>query len=328
MSPELRQESRTNPTLIGASQEAVRMREFAFRAASTEHTILLQGESGVGKDQLAELIHFNGRRTRPFVPVDCGALTETLSESELFGHVPGAFTDARTTKVGLVQVADNGTLFFNEVANMSLTLQAKFLRVLEKKTFRQVGGTKEFAMNTRIIAATNVDLEDAVIRGALRLDLFHRLSTIMFTVAPLRGRREDIPLLAEHFLKQESESKQFSEEAMEAMVYYRWPGNVRELKNVVARAAFDSLDESEIQTEHLYFSTVGLSTTPSGEGIVWGEDIPTYREAKMSYLREVLIRARGNHTRAAEIAGVSVKVFSYAVKHSDLKDFVYKLKKS
>src|SRR3989344_3252139 len=214
MSPELRQESRTNPTLIGASQEAVRMREFAFRAASTEHTILLQGESGVGKDQLAELIHFNGRRTRPFVPVDCGALTETLSESELFGHVPGAFTDARTTKVGLVQVADNGTLFFNEVANMSLSLQAKFLRVLEKKTFRAVGGTRETPANTRIIAATNANLELAVRRGELRSDLYHRLNTITFMVAPLRDHSDDIPELAEHFLRQEKVSRNFSAEAM------------------------------------------------------------------------------------------------------------------
>lgn len=228
---EPKQELRQAPVIIGRSEQATRMRDFAEQAARTEHTILLRGETGVGKDHLAECIHHLGRRGRTFVPVDCGALTESLSETELFGHTRGAFTDAQQVKQGLVQVAEDGTLFFNEVANMSLSLQAKFLRVLEKRTFRQVGGTKEMSINTRIIAATNANLELAVRRGELRSDLYHRLNTITFTVVPLRDRSDDIPELASHFLRQERVSRTFSPEAMAVMMGYHWPGNVRELKN-------------------------------------------------------------------------------------------------
>lgn len=329
LAQELRQELCTTPNIIGISQEAIRMREFAARAGATDHTVLLQGETGAGKDQLAELIHFYGRPTKPFVPVDCGALTETLSENELFGHIPGAFTDARMEKKGLVQIAENGTLFFNEIANMSSTLQAKFLRVLEKKTFRQVGGTQELQMNTRVIAATNANLEDAVRRGTMRLDLFHRLSTIMFEVVPLRKRREDIPLLAGHFLRHESGIKSFSKEALGAMTEYHWPGNVRELKNVVVRGVFNSLDEREIQTKHLYFSTVD---TTIRDRVVWGEDLPMFRKAmesyQESYLREVLTRTRGHQSKAAEISGFTRLTMIEKIKKFGLGEFVESLKMS
>jgi DNA-binding NtrC family response regulator len=292
------------------------MRDFAEKAARTEHTILLRGETGAGKDHLAEYIHHFGRRARAFVPVDCGALTESLSETELFGHTRGAFTDASQVKQGLVQVAEDGTLFFNEVANMSLSLQAKFLRVLEKRSFRQVGGTKEMTVNTRIIAATNANLELAVRRGELRSDLYHRLNTIMFTVSPLRDRSDDIPELAEHFLRKEQVSKGFTPEAMAIMMGYHWPGNVRELKNAVVRAAFHSAAREDIKPEHVhpYLTSVG------------DKELPTLHELQRNYLREVLRKTRGSISRAAEIAGISVKAMGYKVRKYQLEDFVDSLK--
>jgi DNA-binding NtrC family response regulator len=292
------------------------MRDFAEKAAASEHTILLRGETGVGKDHLAELIHFIGRRGRAFVPVDCGALTESLSETELFGHTRGAFTDAQSVKQGLVQVAEDGTLFFNEVANMSLSLQAKFLRVLEKRTFRAVGGTREMPVSTRIIAATNANLELAVRRGELRSDLYHRLNTITFMVAPLRERNEDIPELAEHFLRQEHGSKNFSPEAMAIMMGYHWPGNVRELKNAVVRATFHSVAKEDIKPEHVhpYLTSVG------------DKDLPTWNELQRNYLREVLRKTRGSISKGAEITGLSIKVMGYKVRKFQLEDFVDSLK--
>ena len=314
---EPRQEIRQAPVaIIGTSQEAKRMRKFADKAATTEHTILLRGETGAGKDHLAEVIHYTGRRGRAFVPVDCGALTETLSETELFGHTRGAFTDAQQVKQGLVQVAEDGTLFFNEVANMSLSLQAKFLRVLEKKTFRAVGGTRETPINTRIIAATNANLELAVRRGELRSDLYHRLNTITFMVAPLRDHSDDIPELAEHFLRREQVSKNFSPEAMAVLMGYHWPGNVRELKNAVVRTAFYSTAKEDIKSEHIspYLTSVG------------DRELPTLYELQRNYLREVLRKTKGSITKGAEIAGISSKTMTYKVQKFQLEDFVDSLK--
>ncbi len=313
---EPRQEYRQVPVVIGRSLQAARMREFAEQAGRTEHTILLRGETGAGKDHLAEVIHHHGRHGRAFVPVDCGALTETLSETELFGHTRGAFTDAQQLKQGLVQVAEDGTLFFNEVANMSLSLQAKFLRVLEKRTFRQVGGTKEMSINTRIIAATNANLELAVRRGELRSDLYHRLNTITFTVAPLRDRSDDIPDLTEYFLRQEHVSRTFSPDAMAIMMGYHWPGNVRELKNAVVRAVFHSAKNDEITPEHVYpyLTNVG------------DKELPTLHELQRTYLREVLRKTKGSITKGAEIAGISIKAMALKVQKFQLADFVDSLK--
>lgn len=316
-SQEPRQELRqAPPVIIGRSKNTVRMLDFAEQAARTEHTVLLRGETGAGKDHLAEYIHYLGRRGRAFVPVDCGALTETLSETELFGHVRGAFTGAQQIKQGLVQVAEDGTLFFNEVANMSMSLQAKFLRILEKRSFRQVGGTKEMAVSTRIIAATNANLELAVQRGELRSDLYHRLNTITFTVAPLRERSDDIPELTEHFLMRENVRRRFSAQAMAILTGYHWPGNVRELKNAVVRAVFHSAANGEIMPEHVHTYLTGV-----GE-----KGLPTLHELQENYLREVLRKTRGSLFKAAEIAGISARVMRYKVRQFQLEDFMYSLK--
>lgn len=313
---ETRQELLQAPAFIGRSEQVMRMRDFAEKAAGTDHTILLRGETGAGKDHLAELIHCSGRKERAFVPVDCGALTESLSETELFGHTRGAFTDAQAVKEGLVQVAEDGTLFFNEVANMSLKLQAKFLRVLEKRSFRAVGGTREMPVNTRIIAATNADLETAVRRGELRSDLYYRLNVITFVVAPLRDRSEDIPTLTEYFLRQEHSTKNFSPEAMLAMMDYHWPGNIRELKNAVVRAAFHSAEE-DIQPQHVQPYLTGVGT----DGI-----LPNFYDLQRNYFLEALKRTGGNISKVAQIAGIHRKSMYYKIKKFRLEELVSPLR--
>ncbi len=322
MPPELTQELLIQPILIGCSQAAMEMRQFAARAGMSEQSVLLLGETGAGKDQLAEFIHFAGRPRKKFVPVDCGGMSEALNETELFGHVPGAYTDAKTFKQGLVQVAENGTLFFNEIGNMPLALQAKFLRVLEKKSFRQVGGVQELVMNTRIIAATNMDLEAAVRDGKMRLDLFHRLSIIVFTVPPLRERPDDIPVLANYFLKKEGPEKTFSEEALSLLIAYDWPGNVRELRNVVARAVFNSQEESTIQREHIQLFNRAASVPALQKGIVWPTEMPSFEGAQESYFRELLKRNPGNQKVVAEKAGVTPSILKFQINKYGLENVV------
>ncbi len=326
---EPRQELQQVPVLVGTSGQSTRMRDFVDMVAPTEHTVFLRGETGVGKDHMAELIHFNGRRGRSFVPVDCVAMTETLSETELFGHTQGAFTDARSSKPGLVQVAEDGTLFLNEVGDIPLGLQARFLRLLEKKTFRVVGGTREVPINTRIIAATNRNLEVAVKRGEFRLDLYHRLNVITFVVPTLRERTDDIPVLAEHFLQQEQvvKPKGFSPTAMTAMMEYRWPGNVRELKLAVVRAVLHSAAEENIELEHVYPYLMGVGDKEKSDiDDVSIEKFPTLREAEEQYLREVLKRTGGNVAEAARIAGINRKTMYSKIETFRLQDFFRSLK--
>ncbi len=210
--------------------------------ADTRATVLITGESGTGKSMIARAIHRrSSRRDKPFVEVACGALPETLLESELFGHVAGAFTGAAGDKMGKFMQADGGTMFLDEVATASASMQVKLLRVLQDLEFEQVGGTKTFKIDTRMILATNEDLGRAVAEGRFRQDLFYRINVINVELPPLRERISDIPLLAEHFLKRVCEDagkivRGFGDDAMQALQRYRWPGNVRELQNVIERA--------------------------------------------------------------------------------------------
>ncbi len=277
---------------VGTSKIAKETREFAQKAAESDYTVLLRGETGVGKDLLAELIHQNNGHENPFVVVDCGALTESLSESELFGHARGAFTDAQKEKMGLVRAAEGGTLFFNEIANMSLGLQAKFLRILDKKPFRSVGGMIDIPVKTRIIAATHANLEEAMEKGTFRKDLFYRLDFLTFHIAPLRERREDIPELAETFLNGSPE--RFSREALDRMVEYDWPGNVRELLNFVQRAS-------------LLGKMKELNPKNNDPCLLYSNDKPpiTLKDNEREYIMKVLKIAKGNQTKAAIIAGIS-----------------------
>lgn len=305
--------------IIGNSIPAKEMVFFARQIAAKQHTVLLHGETGAGKDHLAEFIHRQDGRTGSFVPVDCGAINENLSENELFGHTGGAFTDARESKVGLIQIADDGTLFLNEVANMSMGIQKKLLRVLERRSYRQVGGTKENLINARIIAATNANLEEAVRRGTLRLDLYHRLNGISYVVPPLRERLDDIPALVAYFLEQESYSdKHCSPETMAVLMTYDWPGNVRELKNTITRAAFFSAGNPTIEPKFVRPYLTGIGD----------QGFPTIHEHERRYLRELLTRTKGNVGRAARIAGITWPTMRTKINRFGLAEFVIKLRQA
>ncbi|HVV88481.1 MAG TPA: sigma 54-interacting transcriptional regulator, partial [Kofleriaceae bacterium] len=228
--------------LIGRSPAALALLDLVARVAPTDATVLLGGESGSGKEMVARAIHRSSRRAQgPCVAVNCAALTESLIESELFGHEKGAFTGATERKVGRFESADKGTLFLDEIGEMPLALQTKLLRVLEERRFERVGGTRPITVDVRLVAATNRDLTDMVRRGTFREDLYYRLSVVATTVPPLRERGEDIPLLAEHFLARMRQQVGrrvvgFRPEAMRLLCAHTWPGNVRELRNAVERA--------------------------------------------------------------------------------------------
>lgn len=228
--------------IVGKSDPMLRIFDLVAQVGPSRSTVLLQGESGTGKELIAKAIHMSSpRKDRPFVPVNTGAMPTDLLESTLFGHVKGAFTSAVAAKKGLFEVANGGTLFLDEIGNMSMETQSKILRVLQDRKFMHLGGVQEIQVDVRIIAATNVDLRQAVKEGKFREDLFYRLNVITLELPPLRSRREDIPLLVDFFLKKfceenEKPLRQISPEALRVLMDYDWPGNVRELENVVERA--------------------------------------------------------------------------------------------
>ena len=227
--------------LIGTSDEMQAVQAFIEKVADSDSTVLIQGESGTGKELVARMLHFNSvRRDRPLVTVNCGAIPETLLESELFGHEKGAFTGAINARLGRFEMAHGGTLFLDEIGEMSLPLQVKVLRAIQERCFERVGGTKTIRVDVRIIAATNQDLDKLVEERKFRQDRFYRLHVIPLTIPPLRARRSDIPMLIDHFIKVFNESKKASiaevdREAMAVLVQYSWPGNIRELENLIER---------------------------------------------------------------------------------------------
>jgi len=228
-------------SIIGRAPEMEKLYRIIAKAAHSNHPVLIMGESGTGKEMVARAIHFSGPyRDKPFIPVDCGSLVPTLIESELFGYVKGAFTGAGQPKDGLLAIAEGGTAFLDEIGELPVDLQAKLLRAIQEKEIRPVGSTKRVPINVRILAATNRDLEHAVSQGAFRRDLYFRLNVLSLRIPPLRERRQDIPLLAGHFLDRMTRSSGFertlSDDAMKAMLAYDWPGNVRELENCLERA--------------------------------------------------------------------------------------------
>src|SRR5438552_1728453 len=227
--------------IVGRAPEMEKLYRIISKAAQSTHPVLILGESGTGKELVARSIHFSGpHRDRPFIPVDCGSLVPTLIESELFGYVRGAFTGAVRSKEGLLAIADGGTLFLDEIAELPVDLQAKLLRAIQEKEIRPVGSTRRVPINVRVLAATNRDLEQAVAQGAFRRDLYFRLNVLTLRIPPLRERRQDIPLLAAHFLERLSrasgQERSVSDEAMKALLAYDWLGNVRELENCLERA--------------------------------------------------------------------------------------------
>jgi transcriptional regulator with PAS, ATPase and Fis domain len=286
--------------------------------ASEASTILIEGESGTGKDLVAKAIHHQGPRAeRPFVNITCSALAETLLESELFGHERGAFTDARTQKKGLLEIANGGSAFLDEIGEMGQSMQAKLLRFLEEKTFRRVGGTRDLHVDVRIIAATNVDLEEAVRLGRFRADLFYRLEVIRIRMPALRERREDIPLLVQHFLDHYNRELRksttgVSPAAMERLVAYEWPGNVRELRNLIERVMILE-NKPVIELSDLPESIVN----PPLRAAAAGEPSPTggtLDDMERAAIRAALDQAHDNQVKAAKILGISRDTLRYRMK--------------
>ena len=316
--------------IIGSSENMAQLMKKAEKVAdSPSSTVLVMGETGVGKELLARLIHEkSGFREGPFVALNCSALPENLLESELFGYEKGAFTDARMLKKGLFEVADNGTLFLDEIADMHLRLQAKLLRAIESKCFRRVGGTQDINVSTRIIAASNKKLRDEAEAGRFRLDLFYRLSVVPLEVPPLRERMEDIePLVlhfVEHFNKELSKNvSSCSPEAMQRLIEYDWPGNVRELRNVIERAMLLETDDV-ILPEHLVLEPVRRGVAAMRQEGEPGTEYPEYEKTRVSgqprepeaetctlidaekrCILRALRLANNNKTRAAQILGIS-----------------------
>jgi len=290
--------------------------------ASQATTVLLEGESGTGKNLIAKAVHYGGARAdRPFVTVTCSAITETLLESELFGHERGAFTDAKVQKKGLLELADGGTAFLDEIGEMGTALQAKLLRFLEDRTIKRVGGTRDIQVDVRVIAATNRDLEHAVRQGRFREDLYYRLKVIPIILPPLRERREDIPLLVQHFLETynrefHKNTRMFSPAAMECLKRHPWHGNIRELKNVVERVMILE-DKDVIQLEDLPDSLQGgLHGGHAGGSHGTSVDLGsmTLEEIEREAIRAALEKTANNQVRAAELLGVTRDTLRYRLK--------------
>lgn len=322
--------------LVGQSsvmKDLFRTIERIGRSAST--TVLITGETGAGKEVVARAIHEKSDRSAaPFVAINCATLDDNLLESELFGHNRGAFTDAKTNKLGLFEVADRGTMFLDEIGEMDMRLQAKLLRVLEDKTFRRVGGTRDIQVDVRVIAATNVSLEDRVREGLFREDLFYRLSVIPVRVPALRERGEDVLLLAETFLKRYNHEFSrnilgFSPEAKQALQNYSWPGNVRELRNVVERTVLleelQVIEQSSLPLSSRSIRTPRSSSSPeiSLEPFQQAKN-RTIESFEKEYLEALLKRCRGNVTRAASIAGMERSSLQRLCKKHGLSSLTYR----
>jgi two-component system response regulator AtoC len=292
--------------VIGRTPQMFQVYKTIAKVADTKSTVLLCGERGTGKELIARSIHYNSRRNnRAFIPVDCASLVETLIESELFGHVRGAFTGASSAKRGLFEEAEGGTLFLDEVGNLNLTLQSKLLRFLQEHEIKRVGGTESIKVDIRIIAATNQPLEPLVKSGKFREDLFDRLNVVTITLPPLRERTEDIPFLASHFLQKFSEENHknishLSPEALEMLIRYSWPGNVRELEHTIERAVIFSIHPM-ILPEDL---PKKISEKTGGSEILIPEKPLSLRELEKRYVLKVLQETGGNKKKASEILGI------------------------
>jgi len=291
--------------LVGTTPAMREIFALIARVAKTDATVLIQGESGTGKELLARAIHGkSARKARPFVAINCGAITETLLEAELFGHEKGAYTGAHIQRKGKLELADGGTLFLDEIAEMSVQLQVKLLRFLQEREIERVGGREAIRVDVRIIAATNKDVQAEMQNSRFREDLYYRLAVVNINVPPLRDRGEDIVLLANTFLrKQAAERRQrlrFAADALDAMAHYRWPGNVRELENTVQRAAIMAIG-GVVEARDL------------GIAVAAGAEAPSLREARGRAEREAvvdaLIKSRGNISQAAKHLGVSRPTF-------------------
>jgi transcriptional regulator with GAF, ATPase, and Fis domain len=321
----LRAEIAVTHEMVGAGTAIREMERFIARAAPTDSTVLIRGESGTGKELVARAIHRNSPRCdRAFVAINCAAITDTLLESELFGHEKGAFTGATGQQKGKLEAADGGTLFLDEVGELALSLQAKLLRVLQEREFERVGGTRPIRVDIRLIAATNRDLKAAIQAGAFRQDLYYRLNVVTLTTPPLRQRREDIPLLASHFTRMHARQSRrqvrgVSEGALAHLMQYDWPGNIRELENALERAVVlgstewilpEDLPEEVVETE-----TAAAETHYH----------VTVKESKKDLILKAVQQTAGNYTEAARLLGIHPNYLHRLIRNLNLKAALSKI---
>ncbi|HQR31685.1 MAG TPA: nif-specific transcriptional activator NifA [Blastocatellia bacterium] len=306
--------------IIGTSKEMREVYEQVAQVAHTNTTVLIRGESGTGKELVAHAIHYNSpRAAKPFVKVNCAALPESLIEAELFGHEKGAFTGAIARKRGRFELAEGGTLFLDEIGDLSPAMQVKLLRVLQEREFERVGGTETIKVNVRLIAATNVDLESAVSDGRFRSDLYYRLNVFSIYLPPLRERKTDILLLADHFLEKYARQsgkriKRISTPAIDMLMSYHWPGNVRELENAVERATL-VCDGNVIHGFHMPPSL----QTAEGSGTVTKVGLDQAVGAfEKEMIQDALKTARGNRARAARMLDTTERILGYKVKKYEI----------
>ncbi|MEL6821861.1 MAG: sigma 54-interacting transcriptional regulator, partial [Calditrichota bacterium] len=303
--------------LVGSSKAMLPVFDMIKKVVDNSTTVLIVGETGTGKELIARAVHYNGiRKDKPFIPVNCAALPENLLESELYGYKKGAFTGANADKKGLIEVADTGTLFLDEIAEIPMSLQAKLLRFLQEKEIMPIGGAAPKKVNVRIIAATNRNLADEVREGRFREDLYYRLSIIPINLPPLRERKSDIPLLAEHFLKKFATDtgkriNGFEEEVMGSLKSYGWPGNVRELENAIERAVVLASDNKIKESDVIVRGLEQQNRIESGM---------TLDDVSRILLTKTLRSCEGNKTRASEMMGVSLRWVHYKTKEWGIQD--------
>jgi two-component system response regulator HydG len=303
--------------IVGQSKPMRKIEELVQKVGPTDSTVLISGESGTGKELLARAIHrYSSRKDKPFVAVDCGSLVENLFESELFGHVKGSFTGATATKYGRFELANGGTLFFDEIGNISINIQTKLLRVLQEREITKVGSSQIIKVDVRIVAATNKDLRKAVDTGTFREDLFYRLSVVPIALPALRERRDDIALLADYFLKKYNTKRKksiraISDQAMKALIEYDWPGNVRELENAIERAVVLAENDVVKPSDLLYY---GLSAETPSRPDTDAAKPQRLVDVEKEHIAKVLKMFKGHKGKTAECLGIDRKTLRLKLK--------------
>ena len=311
--------------IIGESEQIIKIKELIRKVAPTDSTVLISGESGTGKELVARAIHhYSDRKNKPFVSIDCGSLVETLFESELFGHIKGSFTGAINTKYGKFEIANTGSIFFDEIANISINIQSKLLRVIQEREITKVGSTHTVKTDVRIISATNKNLIEEIKSGNFREDLFYRLSVVPIHLPPLRSRRDDIPVLANYFLhkfnlKRKKKIEAISDRAMKELIKYRWPGNVRELQNAIERAVVLA-EGNIIESTHLFYSPF-INNEWFLAGMTDNEKLvnSTLESVEREHILKILKKCNWNKSETARLLKIDRKTLRLKIEKYEIK---------